>query len=238
MHANLAVADLVAMLSHDLRVPLAVLIGYSEMALESWPEMSGSERLDFVRKVSQAGHTMHAMLDDTLTVSALDAESVESRPSAVRVDEAVRRAVASLPRPVPQVDLGNLLATTAVVDRGHLDQILMNLLTNAVKYGEGVFSVSIQEAENTVLIRVSDSGPGVPSEFVPRLFDRFTRSEEARVGRQKGTGLGLYIARSLVVANAGAICYEVTPGGGATFCLELERSTTADTPQGLHPSLV
>ncbi len=220
--ANRAVADLVAMLSHDLRVPLSVVIGYSEMALESWPKMTDDEQIEFVRKVSKAGRALHAMLDDTLTVSALDADGVEPRRVPVRVDQAVREAIMNLPDGVP-ADLDLLEAATAVVDRGHLDQVLTNLLTNAVKYGAGSFEVSSREDLDTVTIRISDSGPGVPADFVPRLFDRFTRSEDARAGSQKGTGLGLYITRSLLMANAGAIHYEHTEGGGSAFCVELPR---------------
>jgi len=221
--SNRAVEDLVGMLSHDLRVPLSVIIGYSEMALESWPKMSDAEQIDFVRRVGKAGHALHALLDDTLTVSALDAEGVEPRGVAVRVDQAVREAITNLPGAVQVADLHLLEPATAVVDRVHMDQVLSNLLTNAVKYGEGSFAVSSREDLDRVVVRISDSGPGVSSDFVPRLFDRFTRSEEARAGREQGTGLGLYITHSLLMANAGAIYYERTDGGGSTFCVELPR---------------
>jgi len=220
--ANRAVADLVAMLSHDLRVPLAVVIGYSEMALESWPKMSEEAQIDFVRKVSVAGQRLHAMLDDTLTVSALDADGVDPRRVPVRVDDAVRAVLAALPDPLPAVDLGQLEPVTALVDRGHLDQVLANLFTNAVKYGGGSFAVHSRQDGDSVCVEIRDNGLGVSPDFVPQLFDRFTRAEEARAGLQKGTGLGLYITQSLLIANAGAIRYEATEGGGASFSLRLE----------------
>jgi signal transduction histidine kinase len=213
----------VAMLSHDLRIPLSVLIGYSEMALESWSEMSETEKLEFVHKVSRAGDSLHTMLEETLAVSVLDAGGVEPRSVAVRVDSAVRELIGTLPQPLPEVDLALLEPATAYVDRGHLDQVLANLLTNAVKYGGGSFAVSCHEDLDSVYVRVADSGSGVAPEFVPELFGRFTRSEDARAGRQKGTGLGLYITEKLLVANAGSIHYLPTEGGGATFCLHLPR---------------
>ena len=111
-----------------------------------------------------------------------------------------------------------------MVDRGHLGQVLTDLLTNAVKYGGGYVAVSADADGDRVLVRVSDSGHGVPTTFVPQLFDRFTRSERAREGDQQGTGLGLYITRSLMLANEGDTAYEPTPGGGATFCLQLPRA--------------
>jgi signal transduction histidine kinase len=119
---------------------------------------------------------------------------------------------------------------TAVVDRGHLDQVLNNLLTNAVKYGGGRISVSTREVLDMVEVVVSDSGPGVPAEFVARLFDRFTRAEDARFGGRKGTGLGLYITRSLLTANAGTIEYRPTPGGGSSFRVQLPLLRTPSDP--------
>ncbi len=230
--AHLAVADLVAMLSHDLRIPVSVLIGYSEMALESWAEMSETEKLDFVRKVGSAGDSLHTMLEEALAVSVLDAGGVEPRSTAVRVDSAVREMLGTLPPPLPDVDLAMLETATAYVDRGHLDQVLANLLTNAVKYGGGAFSVSCHEDIDSVVLSIADSGTGVSPAFVPELFDRFTRSEEARSGTQKGTGLGLYITEKLLVINAGSIRYLPTEGGGATFCLHLPRAARAVRPTG------
>ncbi len=227
--ANVAVADLVAMLAHDLRAPLTVLIGRSDLALAYWPQMTETERIDFVRRARGVGHTLHSMLEDTLAVSALDGEGVEPRPVPVRVDEAVREALAALPGSGADTDLAGLGVITAMVDRGHLDQVLSNLLSNARKYGGGHLAVSSTPGETQVLLRISDSGPGVPVAFVPHLFDRFTRSDEARDGGQKGTGLGLYIARTLLLVNGGDLTYEPAPGGGASFCLQLPRAaSTAD----------
>jgi signal transduction histidine kinase len=234
--ANQSVADLVGMLSHDLRVPLTILIGYSEIALETWPELTVEGQLDFVRKVGTMGEALNVLLEDTLTVSALDAEGVVPRPVPLRVDTAIREALDSLPEPVPVVDLQRLEPATALMDRGHLGQVLHNLLSNALKYGGGSFAVSCREAGTSVLVEVTDHGSGVPAEFVPHLFDRFTRSEEARVGSARGTGLGLYITRSLLSANGAQVHYEPTAGGGATFCLRLVRAEPPVTAPALTGS--
>ena len=227
--ANSQVADLVAMLSHDVRTPLTVLIGYSDLALESWPEMTQAQQLDFVGKVSRTGHALHTMLEDTLAVSVIDGDGVAPRQVSVRIDEAVQEALAALPGPKPYVDLQGLTALTALVDPGHLVQVLTNLFTNAIKYGGERFTVNSDSSGDDLFVRISDSGPGVPASFVPHLFERFTRSEDAREGAQKGTGLGLYITRSLLLANGGGVTYETTPGGGATFCIRLPRiEETAD----------
>ncbi len=228
-NANAEIADLVAMLSHDLRSPLTVLVGYSEMALESWPDLTQAAQLDFVRRVNRAGQSLNSMLEDTLSLSVLDGDGAAPRPMPVRVDEVVREALSVLPEPRPVVDLDGLEAHTVIVDRGHLWQVLTNLITNAIKYGEGRIAISTVAHAEFVFLRVVDFGPGVPAAFVPHLFDRFSRSEEAREGRQRGTGLGLYITRSLLLANEGDVAYEPTLGGGATFCLRLPQ--TPPTPR-------
>jgi signal transduction histidine kinase len=212
------------MLSHDLRNPLAVLIGYSDLALEFWPEMTQAEQLDFVDKVGRTGQALNTVLEDTLAVSVIDGDGVAPRQVSVRIDEAVQETLAALTGPVPDVDLQGLKPLTAVVDPGHLGQVLTNLFTNAIKYGGDRVTVDSRSDGDHVLVRVSDSGPGVDATFVPHLFDRFTRSEDARGGAQTGTGLGLYIARSLLLANGGDITYETSPGGGATFCLHLPQA--------------
>lgn len=228
--ANSAVSDLVAMLSHDLRGPLTLLVGHSEMALESWPELEATEQTDFVRRVSRTGQDMHAMLEATLAVSALEGDGVEPRPTPVRLDEAVHAALEALPEPLPEVDLHGLRPLSALIDRSHLGQVLGNVLGNAAKYGGGRVWISTHAGDEHVQVHITDSGTGVPHSFVPRLFDRFARAEEAREGGQKGTGLGLYICRNLLHANGGDISYERAPNGGATFRLALPR---ADGPAGV-----
>ena len=227
--ANVAVSDMVAMLSHDLRTPLTVLIGFSDLALETWPRMTPAQQEEFVRTVSEASNSMHRLLEDTLTASVLDGDGLNPRPVPVPLNKAVREALAGLPRPLPEVHLRGSEDCTALVDRGHLAQVLVNLLTNATKYGGGRLTVTTESDDEHVTVRVADSGRGVPASFIPQLFDRFSRSDQARQGAQKGTGLGLYITRSLLLANGGDITYEPTPGGGATFCLQLPRAArTAD----------
>jgi signal transduction histidine kinase len=98
---------------------------------------------------------------------------------------------------------------------------MTNLVTNAAKYGAAPYSISSREVYGDVVVRVTDSGPGVSKAFEARLFDRYTRSDDARAGEEKGTGLGLYIAQSLMSANGGEIRFERPLGGGAAFTVAL-----------------
>ena len=221
--ASTAVADLVAMLSHDLRSPLTVLIGFSDLAAQRWPQMTPEEQVAFVGMVNRRARGLHALLEDTLTVSALDGDGVEPHPVAVDLDRAVREALANLPDAPAGVDLRDLAGHTAWVDRGHLGQVLTNLLTNSFKYGSEPIVVSATSDGETTSLRISDHGPGVEPSFVPHLFDRFTRADEARTSGRDGTGLGLYITRRLLRVNGGDVAYEQVPGRGATFHITLPR---------------
>ena len=228
--ANREMSDLLAMVSHDLRSPATVINGYTSIALESWDDLSDVELRDSVRKIATVGKSLEEMLEDMLTLSADDAEGLHSRPVAVRVDHAIQAALATQPDLRSRVDLDEAGPAVALVDKGQLFQILTNLVANAVKYGAPPFSVSTSTHDDVVRLAISDSGSGVPEEFVPRLFDRFARSDEARRGGQKGTGLGLYIVRRLAEANSGTVRYESGPAGGATFVVELPRAPRLATP--------
>ena len=116
-------------------------------------------------------------------------------------------------------------AVRAWVQPEHLDQMLTNLVSNAVKYGaQPVVEVSTA-SPGRVRVAVVDRGRGVPAEFVDALFDRFTRSEETSRSA-RGTGLGLYIVRELARAAGGDVTHEPTPGGGATFVIDLPAART------------
>jgi PAS domain S-box-containing protein len=218
-----ALQDLVAMLSHDLLTPITVAVGYAELLDTSWADLADDRRAELLHKISAAGKAAQAMLRDTLTVSSISGQGIAPRPEHVEVQDVVRAALDTAD--ASDVFETDLRPGTAVVDPTQLSQMVSNLVGNAIKYGQAPFRVSLDEREAAITLRVSDSGSGVPAEFVPQLFDRFSRSEAARTGTARGTGLGLYITRELVSANGGTIWYEDTPGGGATFAVDLLRHT-------------
>lgn len=212
--------DMIAMSSHDLRVPLSVVTGYVELLLDTWDSSRDDERHGFLLKTHAAAHSALALLENTLTVSVLDEAGVAITRTPVRVNEVVAEVLESL-----SVTSSIMVRTsgdaTALVDRGHLIQIVTNLLTNALKYGAEPVVVDIRTDARSVRVAVTDRGPGVPREFERRMFDRFTRSESARAGGQRGSGLGLHIVRRLLLLNGGDVVYLSPPGGGATFAFRL-----------------
>lgn len=171
-------------------------------------------RRNFVTKRGSAGRTLEQMLSETLTLATLDADGLHANPCPVPVHEVAREVLASLAHPMSDASTDELEPVEAWVDEGHLSHILSNLLGNAAKYGAPPFEVACRDTEEGVQLSVRDRGPGVPPDFVPQLFDRFARSDEAVRGREKGTGLGLYITQKLAEANGGTVRHERPQGGG------------------------
>jgi two-component system sensor histidine kinase MtrB len=159
---------------------------------------------------------MANLVEQLLDLSRLDAAAIEIAPEPVhvrsQVEEIVSTAVAD-PSSV-QIDVPN--DAVAIVDRNVLDRIISNLVTNAFRYGEPPVRVYAERSDNHLRVYVEDSGNGVAPEFVPNLFERFTRSEGSRASAT-GTGLGLAIARSYARAHGGDLVYEDAEPHGARF---------------------
>jgi PAS domain S-box-containing protein len=216
-----ALEDLTAMLAHDLRAPTAVIAGFIELMLDSWGNQSERDQLSILRRVHTAAQAMQVLLENSLTVSALGADVVVAKPTSVRFDDAVRDALAGLPDEGLQIDVTDMRPVWVWIDPAHLTQVLHNLITNAIKYGGGALRIRTDLVAETVTVVIEDNGPGVSPEFVPHLFERFSRSAEARASDERGTGLGLYIVRDLLDRNDGQVSYQRSPKGGARFTIVL-----------------
>jgi signal transduction histidine kinase len=184
--------------------------------------LDDSQRRDFMERVGRAGHSLQELLEDTLAASAFEAGALEPRPQEVDLGAVLREVLNALSDPLDDLDIEQPEHRVDVhVDRGHLKQVLSNVVSNAAKYGAAPYRIVVAAGPDGVQLRVVDHGPGVSPEFVPHLFDRYSRSEEARRGSQGGTGLGLFIARALLQASGGDIAYERGADGASTFVLRL-----------------
>jgi signal transduction histidine kinase len=218
--ANQLQADMMAMLSHDARQPLAAVIGLVEATLEEWDNSPDAMKVKHLGRASAAARRLDQLIEDVLTMGNLDAGTISCRPRPVVVAGTVAEAITSAGSPIVEV-CGDLTAA-ALVDPWHLRQVMTNLISNAAKYGVAPITVTLGAGPlATVRIDVQDSGEGVPAEFVPRLFDRFTRAETGIATEKQGTGFGLYIVRQLIEANRGEIEYRPGEPVGACFRLTL-----------------
>jgi PAS domain S-box-containing protein len=221
--AHQRVEDLVAMLSHDVRQPLGVITGYISTLIEHWDDLDDARRQDFLGRVSGAAQRMSSLVEDILALTNLDAGVIEPRRDTVDVGHALTEVIALLPAEhadliiVRQPDH----SLHAVIDPGHLQQILLNLLGNAAKYGAAPIEVSLTQDGDHLEVTIADHGEGVPEEFVPHLFERFARATTGTAVTKKGSGLGLYIVQQLAQANHSRVRYEQNQPSGSCFTLQL-----------------
>jgi two-component system sensor histidine kinase MtrB len=216
--------NFVALAAHELRTPVASIKGIVDTLHVRGPQLSAERRGQLEDALRQQTDRIGVLVEQLLDLSRLDAEAVAIRPEPIavrqRVEELVTAAAGARRRDV-RVDVAPDLA--ALVDPTAFDRIVFNLIVNALRYGEAPVTVSAERSDRHFRLAVEDRGTGVPPEFVPNLFERFTRSEQTRE-RAGGSGLGLAIARSYAQAHRGDLIYEHADPHGARFNLVLPAS--------------
>lgn len=213
--------EIVALISHDLRSPLAVVIGYLDLLRKPLTDAERERAIDSAKR--NAGR-MVDLLEDLL--SATRAEELLAPSALVPVDLAslAEEVVSSVAPTHPERPL-TIEVVSAPVVRGEekrLRQVLVNLVTNAFKYSPepGPVLVRVDCEGKSAQLQVIDRGPGVPLEDRERIFERYARLAGTAPGRS-GVGLGLYIVRTIAENHGGGVRVTETPGGGATFAVEL-----------------
>jgi PAS domain S-box-containing protein len=213
-------ADVLGMLGHDVRSPLTVILGYLEGLDEDWDDTSEEQRREQIRIVRSSAARLRALVDDILALATLDAGKILPRLETHDLGALVREAL-------QDVAGGSVFE---VYDEGvhvrcdafHVRQIVANLAANAVRHGAAPMTIAVSGEDDTARAVVADQGPGVPEDFVPRLFERFSRGSTQLTA---SSGFGLYIAARLAEANHGSLVYRPGPSGGASFVLTLPRTT-------------
>jgi signal transduction histidine kinase len=163
---------------------------------------------------------MSLLVEQLLDLSRLDAEVIDITPERVDVRAQVEEIVHTAAPDPGAIEIEVPEHTVADLDRSALDRIVTNLVTNALRYGKPPVHVRAERTDRHFRLSVEDSGAGVAPEFIPDLFERFTRSEGSRASAV-GTGLGLAIARSYARAHGGDLVYEDAIPHGARFNLVL-----------------
>jgi two-component system phosphate regulon sensor histidine kinase PhoR len=218
--------EFVANVSHELRTPLSLIKGYVETLLDGArdnPEVA--ER--FLKIIERNANRLDLLIQDLLTISALESGRMKLDLQAVELRALADKVFSHLQTKAEnkKVQLVNELPElTANADANRLDQVLTNLVDNAIKYGRasGAVRVGAKKLDAGRLeIFVRDDGPGIPAEALDRVFERFYRVDKARSRDQGGTGLGLSIVKHIVQAHGGEVRVESEPGKGATFFFTL-----------------
>jgi signal transduction histidine kinase len=217
--------NFIALAAHELRTPVAVIHGVVETIERRGDELPVDQRDDLEQMLRSQAAGLKTLVEQLLDLSRLDAHAVAIEPKRIPVRERVEEIVAlSAGDRVSEVNVEVPSDLEATVDPDAFDRILSNLVTNALRYGRAPIHVSAERENGQLQVAVEDRGEGVPSEFVPKLFERFSRSDPSR-RRAGGTGLGLAIAHSYAEAHAGELRYRQASPHGARFELVLPNLT-------------
>ncbi len=218
--------EFVANVSHELRTPLSLIKGYVETLLDgARNEPVIAER--FLKIIERNTQRLDLLIQDLLTISALESERIKLNLQPMELRPLAEKIFSDLKPPAENknIELINQLPElTATADVNRLEQVLANLVDNAIKYGraQGRVTVGGKKLDDGKLeIFVQDDGPGIPAEALDRVFERFYRVDKARSRDQGGTGLGLSIVKHIVQAHGGEVWVKSELGKGATFFFTL-----------------
>jgi signal transduction histidine kinase len=223
-------AELVSTVAHELRAPLTSVKGFTATLLAKWARFNDDQKRVMLETVNADADRVTRLITELLDVSRIESGRMEVRRQLVDVPERARKIIAG--RVAAGDPEGRFRLETADdipetwLDADKIDQILGNLVENAVRHGAGIVTIMVRSARLTgdqgeaITVSVRDQGEGIPPEMALRVFRQFWRGK-----RRGGTGLGLYIVKGLVEAMNGEIAVTRAPGGGAEFRFTLPAGT-------------
>jgi hypothetical protein len=220
-------ADLVSTVAHELRSPLTSVKGFTATLLAKWGRFTDDQKRVMLETVNADADRVTRLITELLDVSRIESGRMEVHRQLVSIPERVEKIVAGRVAAGDQPDRFRVVVSPALpetwLDADKVDQILGNLIENALRHGAGTVTVVVEPLEladprsprgtgEGIAVSVRDEGDGVAPELVPRVFRQFWRAK-----RRGGAGLGLYIVKGLVEAQGGTIIVQRAPGGGAEF---------------------
>jgi len=225
--------DFVANVSHEFRTPLAIITGYVETLLDGAID-DRDMALRSLDVIQRHGKRLNLLIDDLLAISSLEHRSVQLALHETNLRELAERVVEQLESEISaagvkvEYDFASN-AEIAQVDPPRIEQVMLNLIANAIRYGKtpgGVVTISSKRDRNQLELAVSDNGPGIPYEDQPHIFERFYRVRKDRARDAGGTGLGLSIVKNVALVHGGSVAVRSTPGVGASFFVMLPIDST------------
>ena len=228
--------DFIANVSHELRTPLTSIQGYVETLLEE-PGSIGEIRREFLGVIQKSARRMSRLTEDLLALAGVESPDYKLALQCMRASALLEDAIESLGGIVADAGLALESAgapeVQVMADPDAMNQVFGNLIENAIKYGRGggKLRLGARQVDDAVEFWVQDFGPGMASEHLERIFERFYRVDKARSREMGGTGLGLAIVKHVVQAHGGRVRAESELGSGATFYFTLPMAQAAMAPE-------
>jgi PAS domain S-box-containing protein len=231
--ANAAKSNFLAVMSHELRTPLNAIAGYAQLLDMGVHGPLGVDQHEALGRIIRSQRHLLRLINDVLNLSRIEAGRVDYVLERVSLAEAVASVT---PMVEPQMAAKNLTleiavppAITARADRDKLQQVVLNLLTNATKFTPAGGRIRVEAREDgtsaaMVSLRVADTGVGIPAEMLEKVFEPFIQVDASRTRVSEGTGLGLAISRDLARGMGGDLVAQSTLGAGSTFTVTLQRA--------------
>lgn len=228
-------SEFISLASHQLRTPLSSIKTYTHMLQDGYMGKVSAPQAEALQTIVDATDRMNELISTLLNITRLESGAIATSMRPVRIDTLAREVIKELSVPATSREL-NLTATisgkhsrSVRTDRAILKEIIVNLVSNAVKYTppQGAIALKVRLRKDDVLVQVSDTGWGIPKYSQDQIFSKFFRAENITRRETTGTGLGLYLVKGLVDSIGGKIWFESSEGRGTDFFLSLPRTAVS-----------
>jgi PAS domain S-box-containing protein len=218
--------DFVSVASHELRTPIASIIGFAQTLQSDDPDISDSERKHYLRIIEKEGKRLAALVKDLLDLAKIEKGETDQNFEQFNIAELANEIVETMQISSTlsvSIEVMSHIEPFVFASRERIRQVLRNLLDNAVRYTppDGSITIIIDLQDKDIVVAVKDTGTGIPQTDIDKVFNRFHRVKGTRGAKGEGTGLGLAIAKEIIEAHHGRIWVESTLGLGTTFYLSL-----------------
>jgi two-component system phosphate regulon sensor histidine kinase PhoR len=224
--------DFVANVSHELRTPVTIIKGYAETLLDGVLKSDPARAIRFVEIIASHSERLTNLINDILTLSSLETKDTLLELNPIEISGTIAKACMLLQERAVEKSIVLINESTngslarVMADQGRLEQVVVNLLENAIKYTPtgGSIRLFTEDSGEFIKVSIADTGIGIPFKDLPRIFERFYRVDEARTREQGGTGLGLAIVKHIVQLHGGEVSVTSEPGKGSIFSFTARKS--------------
>ena len=224
-------AALVSSISHELRTPLTAMVGFLELLDDTETDIEAEERSELTRIVHQQAVYMSRIVADLIMLARGSTSDIDLTEGPVRVREAIESAMRAVSESTEATDVSCPADLVIYADGDRLQQVLVNLLANAIRYGGDYRAIVARVDRDGVVIEVHDNGPGVPPRYALSIWERFERGPNRYNATNPGSGIGLAVVEAVAKAHGGSAEYErSTLIGGACFRIRLPHHRLVDEP--------
>lgn len=197
---------LLQMVSHEMRTPLVSITNFSGSIISAWDVLSEDDKREYVGIINQQATRLSRLVHDLLAVARLEAGRLRTMREPVQLREVAEQTAAELATPdAPEIQVRCPEDLVVLADRDHVKQILVNFVSNAIKYGREPIVIDCERRGEEIALWVADGGDGLSEEFVPHLFEKFSQQRDG--DHTTGSGLGMSIVRGLAHAQRGEAWY-------------------------------